>query len=170
MALFICPLSHKLRYFSQLSQPVFGGAVVPVEDALKRYADLVNLVNLTRAIITFLILLSDSLRTLPDFASISNEDGLVLLRSLRELDLCFELDSAAKQSFGVEGFLFPSLRSPGQLHLIHPSFEERAEASRPKSDNVQYVARVYRVQRAITAVDIYFRLQVRGICRTRFGR
>lgn len=39
MALFVCPLSHKLRYFSQLAKPLYGGALIRREEALQRYVE-----------------------------------------------------------------------------------------------------------------------------------
>ena len=37
MALFVSPLSHKLRYFSQLTKPLYGGALYTRQEALQRY-------------------------------------------------------------------------------------------------------------------------------------
>lgn len=71
------------------------------------------------------------MRTLEMFKNISDNDGLVLLRSLQDLDLCIELGPAAMEAYNVSGFLFPSLRPTGQHFLIHPMYASKlAEAVR----------------------------------------
>lgn len=62
------------------------------------------------------------LRTIDRFRNLSDDEGFNLLRSFQDLDLCVELGEAALKTYGVQGFLFPSLRPTGEHYLLHPHF------------------------------------------------
>lgn len=73
MALFISPLSHKIRIMHALQKPLFGGAIVKTEDAITR------------------------LGTLPELAPLSPSERAQVLKFMEEIDLCFELDARARE-------------------------------------------------------------------------
>lgn len=64
-----------------------------------------------------------SLRTLKEYATITEGEGLRILRGLEQLDLVIPIETSAVASFAVDAFLFPSLRPTGELHLLPPHLE-----------------------------------------------